>query len=307
MTRISVIIPTFDRGDIFDECIQSVIESIGYQDEIIVINDSKKHSPQLKTEDSRLRVFDNTKNGVASARNLGASYATGEYLLFIDDDMLINSDAIESCYQLIIKKPEAAINADWVYNPVELKKNRASSFGRYLDHTQFTSLRGWCTNLQWIENGLVQAKGITSQFLLISRKIFTLTKGYNESFPFAGFEDYDFGKRLETLGIEFIINTQCCVYHNEKDRMQLKPFIERKKRGAFTRKKGVEIGYSELAIPFNFFKKKYLQCSIIFKPIYTFLINITPNSKAADPFYRFLVNRLVGIAIYEGYSQKKIL
>jgi glycosyltransferase involved in cell wall biosynthesis len=307
MIRISVIIPTFDRGELFDECIQSVLESIGPQDEIIVINDSKKNSLQLKIEDSRLRVFDNPKSGVASARNLGTSYATGEYLLFIDDDMIINSDAIESCLQLIIKNPGTAINADWVYNPAELKKNRASSFGRYLDYTQFTSLRGWCTNLQWVENGFVQAKGVTSQFLLISRELFNLANGYNESFPFAGFEDYDFGKRLGALNTEFIINTQCCIYHNEKDRMQLKPFIERKKRGAFTRRKGVEIGYPELAIPFNFFKKSYLQCSFLFKPVYTFLSNITPNSKATDPFYRFLVNRLVGIAIYEGYSQKKTL
>ena len=81
MTRISVIIPTFDRGEIFDECIQSVLKSIGSHDEIIVVNDSqKKHALQLKSTDHRIRIFDNPKNGVASARNLGAPNAKGENL-----------------------------------------------------------------------------------------------------------------------------------------------------------------------------------------------------------------------------------
>ncbi|MNK33141.1 GalNAc(5)-diNAcBac-PP-undecaprenol beta-1,3-glucosyltransferase [compost metagenome] len=307
MTRISVIIPTIDRGIIFDECIQSVVNSIGSQDEIIVINDSKKNALQLKISDARIRVFDNPKSGVASARNLGASHASGEYLLFIDDDMIINTHAVESCYQLILEEPQTVVNADWIYVPEALQKSMKSPFGRYLHHIRFTSLEGWCTDLSWIKNGIVKAKGITSQFLLIAKNLFLSTGGYNESFPFAGFEDYDLGKRLEMKGIHFRINTQCCIYHNELDRMQLKPFIERKKRGAYTRKKGVEIGYPELAIHFRFLKKSYLRCSFLFKPIYTFLINLIPNSETTDPLYRFCVNRLVGIAIYEGYSRKNSL
>ena len=307
MTRISVIIPTFDRGEIFDECIQSVLKSIGSHDEIIVVNDSqKKHALQLKSTDHRIRIFDNPKNGVASARNLGAANANCEYLLFIDDDKIINSDAIESCYNLLLSNPNTVVNADWIYVPEELEKSMELSFGRYLKQINFTSLRGWCTDLNWVENGIVRAKGITSQFLLIRASLFTDSCGYNESFPFAGFEDYDFGKRLETLGTGFIINTQCCVYHNEKDRMQLEPFLQRKKRGAFTRKKGVEIGYSELAVSFNSFKRIYLLFSFIFKPVFTLLSKAIPNSKTTDPIYRFLVNRLVGIAIYEGYFKKRI-
>lgn len=307
MTRISVIIPTFDRGEIFDACLQSVVESVSLRDEIIVINDSKKNTLKLKITDERIRVFDNPKSGVASARNLGASHATGEYLLFIDDDMIINRDAIESCYQLIRKEPQTVINSDWIYVPEELQENLKTAFGRYLEHIRFTSLKGWCTDLNWVENDVVKAKGITSQFLLIAKNHFVSINGYNESFPFAGFEDYDFGKRLEVIGVQFRINTQCCVYHNELDRMRLKPFIERKKRGAYTRKKGVELGYPELAIHFGLLKKIYLHTSFLFKPIYTFLITLIPNSRITDPIYRFFVNRLVGIAIYDGYSRKNSL
>ena len=140
MTRISVIIPTFDRGEIFDECIQSVLKSIGSHDEIIVVNDSqKKHALQLKSTDHRIRIFDNPKNGVASARNLGAANANGEYLLFIDDDMIINSDAIESCYNLLLSNPNTVVNADWIYVPEELEKSMELSFGRYLKQINFTS------------------------------------------------------------------------------------------------------------------------------------------------------------------------
>lgn len=305
MTRISVIIPTFDRGDIFDECIQSVLESISPLDEIIVVNDSKKQTLQLKVEDKRIHVFENPKSGVASARNLGASHAQGEYLLFIDDDMIINSHAIESCYQLILEKPDTAINADWIYVPEELQKSRSKSFGRYLERIEFTSLKGWCTNLQWITNGTVQAKGITSQFLVIQRSIFEKISGYNEAFHFAGFEDYDLGKRLENIGLTFLINTQCLIYHNEKDRMEIIPFLERKKRGAFTRKEAVMLGYPELKIPYSKLQWFYYSTLSFLSPLIVFVVKRIPNSKSWDRLYTHLMNRLTGIYIFDGYNGKR--
>jgi len=305
MTRISVIIPTFDRGDIFDECIQSVLDSIGSLDEIIVVNDSKKQALRLNVEDKRIQVFDNSKSGVASARNLGVSHAQGEYLLFIDDDMIINSHAIESCYQLILEKPETAINADWIYVPEELQKGRSKSFRRYLEHIEFTSLKGWCTDLQWITNGIVQAKGITSQFLLIQRSIFEKINGYNEAFHFAGFEDYDLGKRLENIGVTFLINTQCNIYHNEKDRIEIIPFLERKKRGAFTRKEAVMMGYSELKIPYSKFQWFYYSILSFLSPIIVFVVKLIPNRKSWDRLYTHLMNRLTGIYIFDGYNGKR--
>jgi glycosyltransferase involved in cell wall biosynthesis len=306
MPRISVVIPTFNRGEIFYECLNSVMNSISNDDEIIVVNDSKTHSIERNVSLNRVQVFDNPKSGVASARNFGASKATGEYLLFIDDDMLIHSDAIESCYQLILKNPNSVINSDWIYPPEVLTEALKTSFGRYLHHIQFTSLKGWCLDLKWIENGTVQANGITSQFLFISKNSFHSAGEYNESFPFAGFEDYDFGKRLENRGFQFMINTQCLIYHNEKDRIQLGPFLERKKRGGFTRIKGVELGHSELIIPFSPLKKMYFQCLFFSQPLFTFFSHIIPNHKITDPIYRFIINRLIGIAIYKGYTKKNI-
>lgn len=305
MTRISVIIPTFERGNIFNECLSSVLESISDQDEIIIVNDSKQNTLELHIIDSRVILFNNPKSGVASARNLGASHAKGKYLLFIDDDMLINRDSVESCFQLILKSSNSVINSDWVYNPADLAKMKKTQFGRYLDRIEFTSLKGWCPNLVWKTNDVVRAKGITSQFLLIAKSVFEDVSGYNEHFPFAGFEDYDLGKKLELNNVQFLINTKCCVFHNEKDRMALKPFLERKKRGALTRKKGVELGYSELNIHFNPLKRFYFLFSFLTKPLFFFLINITPNSKTTDTLYRFWVNRLMGIYIFQGFNQLK--
>lgn len=305
MVRISVIVPTFERGDIFTACLNSIFESIGNEDEVIVVNDSKDIHLNIKLTDHRLRVFNNPKSGVASARNLGASHANGQYLLFIDDDMIINHRALESCFNEIQSHPNTVVNSDWEYSRDDIIEIRKTSFGRYLEKIKFTTLRGWCPDLTWIENGLVHSKGITSQFLLMHKSHFVQVNGYNEAFPFAGFEDYDLGKKLENLGCTFYINTTCCVYHNEKDRMELIPFLERKRRGAYTRKKGVELGYTELTIKFSLLKKMYFRIALLFEGFFFLSIRCIPNSKFTDPFYRFIVNRLIGVYIYKGYNVKQ--
>lgn len=302
MPRISVVIPTFNRGDLFYECVRSVMTSIGKDDEIIVVNDSK--TTQINPDLEGVRIFDNPKSGVASARNFGASKASGEYLLFIDDDMIINADAVEACYQLILQKPGSAINSDWIYPPDQVEKGLATSFGRYLKRINFISLEGWCSNLAWVENDVVIANGVTSQFLLLSRNLFERTGGYNEAFHFAGFEDYDFGKRLEKSDTAFIINTQCVVFHNETDRMDLLPFLERKKRGAFTRKEAVLLGYPELRIPYSGLQTFYYRVLSFLSPVILFIAKLIPNKKSFDKIYSRLLNRLIGIYIFKGYRGK---
>lgn len=308
MSRISVIIPTYNRGSIFLECLDSVVKSIRPDDEIIIINDSKTDELAIPGQylTDAVHLYNNPLSGVASARNLGAAKAKGTYLLFIDDDMIINRHAVESCLEEIQQNPQSVINADWIYDPKIQSVLTATKFGRYLNRINFTSLEGWCTDLEWKKNSLVSGSGITSQFLLMHKENFDRAKGYNEQFPFAGFEDYDLGVKLKNAGISFFINTKCLVYHNEKDRISLLPFLERKKRGAFTRKKGVELGYSELQITFSPVKRGYFQLAFAWKPVYLFLCNVTPNNKLFDPLYTFMVNRLLGIAIYEGYSKKDI-
>ncbi len=97
MTKLSVIIPTHRRADILKECIrhlerQTIVQNI----EVIVVDDAD----DMKTHDVvsgqwsvaiRLINIEPCQQGVA--RNEGLKYATGEYVLFIGDDIFLEPEA----------------------------------------------------------------------------------------------------------------------------------------------------------------------------------------------------------------------
>lgn len=305
---ISVIIPTYNRGELFFECLKSVCESIDSLDEIIVVNDFKNQlldESRIRKIGTNIHVLNNPKQGVGSARNFGAHHAKGDVLLFIDDDMLINANAIKKCLETLQTNEKAFVNADWIYVPDEKEKLKATQFGRYLISINFTSLKGWNDNLQWKENTVIDAAGITSQFLMVFKKDFEALKGYNEDFPFAGFEDSEFYTRIRDSGFKAYIDTRCLIYHNEKDRINLNAFLERKYRGAITRKKAVELGFTEFQINYSSNKKRYYNTLIKMESTLKSVIGAIPNSEVFDSLYYRLVNQQVGLNIYKGYIQLK--
>lgn len=88
---ISVIIPVYNPGPHFDECIESVLSQAGCSLEAIFVDDgSTDDSPAILDElaqgDSRIRVFHQENQGAGPARNLGIEHAAGEYIAFMDSD-----------------------------------------------------------------------------------------------------------------------------------------------------------------------------------------------------------------------------
>ncbi len=304
-TCISVVIPTYKRGDIFYQCLESVVNSISNQDEIIVVNDDKSAEISVDLVDlksKKVTILNNPKQGVASARNYGAAHSKGDVLLFVDDDMIINQDAVETSLEFIQRNSRCAINVNWTYPPTVLERLENSSFGRYLLNIGYTNLKGWANEPNWEENTFFNASGIASAFLMIKNNEYKAIGGYNEVFPFAGFEDYDFSNRVVLSGLQSVINTRSLIYHNEIDRVNISEFLKRKERGAYTRKKAVNLGYDELTLHYSFFKKLWYNLLIVNKMLVFFVIKIIPNSKRFDSLYMFFVNRAIGLSIYQGYN-----
>ncbi|MBK5284705.1 MAG: glycosyltransferase [Bacteroidia bacterium] len=303
---ISIIIPTKERETIFFLTLESICSAAKNIDaEIIVVNDSKNTSLKIPLSYHKVRLFDNPKSGVASARNLGASAAQAETLLFIDDDILVDEENLITAIKLIDKYPCSTINLNWTYPEYLQEKIKITSFGRYLIKKGFTSLKGWNNAANWNDESIFESNGITSQFLVIRKNDFLKINGYNENFPFAGFEDYDFSKRLKKSGVKTYIYPLSMVFHNEEDRIKPRPWLQRNMRGGVSRRKAVEQGYPDLNIIQS--RLKYLAYLIMVKckPILFFLESIIPNHSVFDIIYFRLINLLLGTSIFEGYNKKK--
>lgn len=302
MPVASIIIPTKDRPMLIRRNLDFLQKAIaGKEIEVIVVNDGKP-DPDLSAY-TFATIYQNPKSGVASARNLGVEHAAADRLIFLDDDMLIFPENIDSLLSLTRDIPDQCINLNWIYPPDIQQQLSGYAFGRYLVNNGFTTLKGWNRGNYWNDQELFETKGITSQFLYISKKAFQQAGGYTESFPHAGFEDYDLSQKLHRQQTKFYIYPLSTCWHNEIDRLTPESWLERKKREAQTRKHAVNCGYKDLALHYNFPKKVfYTVCSII-KPLIFYLMSRIPNQKSFDFLYFSCIKLLFGTVVYEGYRK----
>ncbi len=301
MMELSIVIPTKDRGGIFDATLSAAVGALdGLNAEIIVVNDSKTKEPTL-VNDSRVRLINNSKQGVASARNGGAKVATGEVILFLDDDILISPESVRHLLSIHRQLDHVALNLDWVYPPEILNDLHHRSFGRFLIAHSMTTFKGWYANPGWKENQLFESLSVASFHLSLRKSDFERSGGYDEEFPHAGFEDFDFPLRLKKAGVRFFIDTRQQVYHNEADRTTMKPWLDNQERRAMTRAIAVHRGYSELAIPYAPGKKRLLSLILACQPLVQGLMKMIPNSIGMDSLGFRFIGALQAAKIYRGY------
>ena len=104
MPKVSVIIPVYNTEKYLARCIDSVVSQSFDDIEIICINDASTDNSlevlkMYAKFDNRINIINKQINGGLSvARNIGCSIAKGEYLMFVDSDDLISTNAVEILY-----------------------------------------------------------------------------------------------------------------------------------------------------------------------------------------------------------------
>lgn len=103
---VSVIVPVYNAEKYLDRCINSIIKQTYENIELLLIDDgSTDQSSEIciawKNKDSRVRFFHQENAGVSSARNLGLTNATGDYITFVDADDYIELDFCEKMVAVI--------------------------------------------------------------------------------------------------------------------------------------------------------------------------------------------------------------
>lgn len=99
--KVSIVIPIYNTIEYqLCECINSIRNQTYENIEIILIDDgSEKYiegiCKEAELKDNRIHYYKQENKGVSSARNLGVSKATGDYIMFIDADDWLDEDCIE--------------------------------------------------------------------------------------------------------------------------------------------------------------------------------------------------------------------
>lgn len=101
---ISIIIPVYNVQDYIARCLDSCINQSFSDIEILVVDDcGSDDSVQIAREyaarDSRIQIISNPRNlGTFNARLEGVKHASGAYMMFVDADDYLVSDACERIY-----------------------------------------------------------------------------------------------------------------------------------------------------------------------------------------------------------------
>ena len=100
-----MVVPVYNVENYVEKCVDSIVEQTYKNIEVILVNDgSTDNSRNIISKyeyDSRCKIIDKENGGLSSARNTGIAATTGEYILFVDSDDLIDRNCIITLVQHI--------------------------------------------------------------------------------------------------------------------------------------------------------------------------------------------------------------
>jgi glycosyltransferase involved in cell wall biosynthesis len=131
---VSVIIPTYNRGWVLREAVDSVLAQDFKDLELIVVDDGSTDNTRqiLDSYDQDLIVLRQPNKGVSAARNRGIDAARGRLVAFLDSDDLWLPRKLSSQVDFFNSNPAALINQTeeiWIRNGVRVNpKTRHHKF-----------------------------------------------------------------------------------------------------------------------------------------------------------------------------------
>lgn len=186
--EVSIIIPSIGRQALLDELLDAIQSGTKSRVEVIV-----SHSgPWVPTVGPAVHVLHSDVPLLASAaRNRGAASATGQYLLFVDDDNEIESGVVDSLKECLDREPGIAVLGPSMYYAGD--RTRPYCFG--VLHGSVLGRTRFIVSDASANGGLVWSDALPNVFM-VRRDAFTSARGFDEqSFPM-NFEESDLQYRL---------------------------------------------------------------------------------------------------------------
>lgn len=197
---ISVVIPTYRRH----ERLRNLLDALRMQtlppNEVVVV-DQTPHAERPsrfyeRFSDLPLELIDLESPSLSGSRNIGAKEAKGEYLLFLDDDMIIDDSLISNHIEVMKKE-----RVDVVYGAISTSGELPETYQR--DTTRLDPLGFFLKspNKNWCGMTLVTSGANT----MIRSELFADVGGYDENMP--RMEDIELGYRLYLKGAKIYYST----------------------------------------------------------------------------------------------------
>lgn len=216
---VSIIILNYNGSKYIANCLNSIFESLYSPFEIIFVDNGSTDDSlsivngfEKLTRNQRLIIVRNSSNfGYAKGNNIGAAYAQGEYLVFLNNDTMVEPGWLRELVDAIAGNQEIgaaqskllALNhnervfdsaGDFIdfYCSVFRRAAGERDFGQYETMSEVFSARGACMLVR--HSALKEVGGFDPAFIL-------------------GFEDIDLCWRIRLRGYKIVYVPQAVVFH----------------------------------------------------------------------------------------------
>ena len=236
--KVSILIPTKDHTEDLEKCIVSIEEKSTWKNvEIIVIENNSEKEETFAYYEKLKKRYDNVRVvtyeggfNYSAINNFGAQFATGEYLLLLNNDTeAITPDWLERLLGYCQREDVAIAGAKLLYpdNTVQ-HAGVVVGIGGFAGHIQTgygRNYTGYMGRLQAAQ----EVSAVTGACLMVKKSIFDQLQGLDESFAVA-FNDVDFCLRARALGKFVVFVPDAELYHYESKSRGYETTPEKKSR-----------------------------------------------------------------------------
>lgn len=247
MLKFNVIIPTF-KNDLKQNSLYFTLRSILAQtvlpNEIFVVDNDGSTSERKKLQDNfgdTIYILDGSKKrmNISYARNLAAYRSECDFLLFIDDDIVLGSINI---FELLAKQMQyldfyCGANRYWSKLHWHDQINKEYSIYHILNILKSTSFLPYSIDRDSGKTSY-HHRSFIGNFGCINLKVFKELGGFDENFESWTYQDTDLMMRLANANKEYqlMANDGINIYHlshgveKHESRIRNKALFERKKK-----------------------------------------------------------------------------
>ena len=238
--RVSILIPTCDHIRDLETCVESIYARTTYPDfEILLIENNSKEEQTFRSYERMQKEHPDTLKvltwqgkgfNYSALNNFGARYATGEYLLLLNNDTeVITPGWLEEMVMYAQQKRVGCVGAKLLY-PDDTIQHAGVGVGiggvaGHL-HKYFPATSdGYMGRLNYVQD----VYGDTAACLLIRKEIYDEVHGLDESYAVA-FNDVDFCVRVREAGYTNVFTPFAQLYHYESKSRGMEDTPEKQKR-----------------------------------------------------------------------------
>jgi GT2 family glycosyltransferase len=215
---VSIIIPTKDAPEILERCLKSLSEKTSYPEFEVILMDNEttdERSLRLMEQYPVRRIASPDPFNYSRANNQGAAAATGDFLVFLNNDTeILSGDWLEQLIYYAEQPDVGATGALLIYEDRTVQHaGVALGMRGTADHT----MRGFPIGVDGYAGSLACARevsAVTGACLMIRKSLFEEIGGFNEHF-FTAYQDVDLCLRLRDRGLRLICTPRAQVVHHE--------------------------------------------------------------------------------------------